>query len=57
MDKVETVRRIAGATDRAHELIADGLSGHKVIEQLLRDGLDMFEASQALAQARRETAD
>jgi hypothetical protein len=53
----EQTRRIAAQIDRVHEMRADGSSDHKIIEALLKAGLDMFEASHAVAQADRENGD
>jgi hypothetical protein len=53
-NKTKTVRRISDSIDKVHVLRAEGLTDHKVIERLLQDGLDMFEAGHALAQAKSE---
>jgi hypothetical protein len=51
----DQTKRIAQAVDTVHALLDDGQTGHQVIEHLLSKlELDMFEASHALAQARRE---
>lgn len=54
MANKKTIKQITALVDLAHEMLADGKSGHKVIEALLKQGHDMFVASHAVAQARKE---